>query len=192
MNAIGAHCLLKWISLTTARPETGAFSTARRYGAEVEPLPERSGADKLIALVSASYDPFRPTHQLPAVSRPCSIRGMSGYGMTGHGAEGPLQGQDHFWRKQRLSSRGRGGSSASPEGAGGVHHRPQACGLREEVVACVVSCSGARIEKSELGQGSAKFVSTILRAFKEYIFIEALPKNNHGKVLKTELRSRQD
>jgi hypothetical protein len=91
MNAIGAHCLLKWMSLTTARPETGAFSTARRYGAEVEPFPERSGADKLIALVSASYDPFRPTHQLAAVSRPCSIRGMSGgYGTAAHGAMRPF------------------------------------------------------------------------------------------------------
>jgi long-chain acyl-CoA synthetase len=33
------------------------------------------------------------------------------------------------------------------------------------------------------------------RAFKrpkEYIFIEALPKNNYGKILKTELRNRQD
>jgi hypothetical protein len=58
MNAIGAPCLLMVMSLTAARPETGAFSIAGRYGVEVEPLPERSGGDKLTASASASCDPF--------------------------------------------------------------------------------------------------------------------------------------
>lgn len=61
----------------------------------------------------------------------------------------------------------------------------------EEVVAYVVSRDGAGIEKSELDQVCLDHIARFKRP-KEYIFIEALPKNNYGKVLKTELRSRQD
>jgi acyl-CoA synthetase (AMP-forming)/AMP-acid ligase II len=60
----------------------------------------------------------------------------------------------------------------------------------EEVVAYVVSRDGASIEKSELDQVCLDHIARFKRP-KEYIFIEALPKNNYGKVLKTELRSRQ-
>jgi long-chain acyl-CoA synthetase len=60
----------------------------------------------------------------------------------------------------------------------------------EEVVAYVVSRDGANIDKSELDQICLDHIARFKRP-KEYIFIEALPKNNYGKVLKTELRSRQ-
>ena len=61
----------------------------------------------------------------------------------------------------------------------------------EEVVAYVVSRDGAKIDKSELDQICLDHIARFKRP-KEYIFIEALPKNNYGKVLKTELRGRQD
>lgn len=61
----------------------------------------------------------------------------------------------------------------------------------EEVVAYVVSRDGATIDKSELDQVCLDHIARFKRP-KEYIFIEALPKNNYGKVLKTELRSRND
>jgi acyl-CoA synthetase (AMP-forming)/AMP-acid ligase II len=61
----------------------------------------------------------------------------------------------------------------------------------EEVVAYVVSRDGANIDQSELDQVCLDHIARFKRP-KKYIFIEALPKNNYGKVLKTELRSRQD
>jgi acyl-CoA synthetase (AMP-forming)/AMP-acid ligase II len=63
-------------------------------------------------------------------------------------------------------------------------------GWGEEVVAYVVSRDGANIDKSELDQICLDHIARFKRP-KKYIFIEALPKNNYGKVLKTELRSRQ-
>jgi len=59
----------------------------------------------------------------------------------------------------------------------------------EEVVAYVVSRDGTAIEKAELDQVCLDHIARFKRP-KEYIFIEALPKNNYGKVLKTELRGR--
>lgn len=61
----------------------------------------------------------------------------------------------------------------------------------EEVVAYVVSRDGAAIDKSELDQICLDHIARFKRP-KRYVFIEALPKNNYGKVLKTELRSRGD
>ena len=58
----------------------------------------------------------------------------------------------------------------------------------EEVVACVVARPGCAVAESEL---DALCLSAIAR-FKRpraYVFLESLPKNNYGKVLKTELRS---
>ncbi len=57
----------------------------------------------------------------------------------------------------------------------------------EEVVACVVAHAGRPVSAAEL---DALCVGAIAR-FKrphDYVFLEALPKNNYGKVLKTELR----
>lgn len=59
----------------------------------------------------------------------------------------------------------------------------------EEVVAYVVSRDGGSIEKAELDQVCLDHIARFKRP-KEYIFIDALPKNNYGKVLKTELRGR--
>ena len=56
----------------------------------------------------------------------------------------------------------------------------------EEVVAYVVSRDGASIEKSELDQICLDHIARFKRP-KKYIFIDALPKNNYGKVLKAEL-----
>src|SRR4051812_15081000 len=60
----------------------------------------------------------------------------------------------------------------------------------EEVVAYVVSRDGEQIDRSELDQVCLDHIARFKRP-KEYIFLDALPKNNYGKVLKTELRSRQ-
>jgi long-chain acyl-CoA synthetase len=57
----------------------------------------------------------------------------------------------------------------------------------EEVVACVVARSDASLTEAEL---DALCLSAIAR-FKRprgHVFLDALPKNNYGKVLKTELR----
>ena len=59
----------------------------------------------------------------------------------------------------------------------------------EEVVACVVPRTGQTVSAEEL---DALCLSAIAR-FKRprgYVFLETLPKNNYGKVLKTELRKR--
>jgi acyl-CoA synthetase (AMP-forming)/AMP-acid ligase II len=55
----------------------------------------------------------------------------------------------------------------------------------EEVVAFVVA--KAKIEKSELDALCLENIARFKRP-KEYRFVESLPKNNYGKVLKTELR----
>lgn len=52
-----------------------------------------------------------------------------------------------------------------------------------------VSRDGASIKKAELDQICLDHIARFKRP-KEYIFIDALPKNNYGKVLKTELRNR--
>jgi long-chain acyl-CoA synthetase len=59
----------------------------------------------------------------------------------------------------------------------------------EEVVACVVTHQGRAVTDAEL---DALCLSALAR-FKRpraYVFMETLPKNNYGKVLKTELRER--
>jgi len=61
----------------------------------------------------------------------------------------------------------------------------------EEVVACVVARPEQELSAAEL---DALCLSAIAR-FKRprgYVFLESLPKNNYGKVLKTELRKLQD
>lgn len=59
----------------------------------------------------------------------------------------------------------------------------------EEVVAFVVPRDGARIDTAELDQVCLDHIARFKRP-KQYIMIDALPKNNYGKVLKTELRTR--
>jgi long-chain acyl-CoA synthetase len=59
----------------------------------------------------------------------------------------------------------------------------------EEVIAFVVLREGETIDKSELDQVCLDNIARFKRP-KDYLFIEALPKNNYGKILKTELRTR--
>jgi long-chain acyl-CoA synthetase len=57
----------------------------------------------------------------------------------------------------------------------------------EEVVAFVVARPGAEVAKEALDQLCLDHIARFKRP-REYRFVETLPKNNYGKVLKTELR----
>ena len=57
----------------------------------------------------------------------------------------------------------------------------------EEVVAFVVARAGSAPAKAELDQLCLDNIARFKRP-KDYRFVEALPKNNYGKILKTELR----
>jgi long-chain acyl-CoA synthetase len=59
----------------------------------------------------------------------------------------------------------------------------------EEVVAFVVARPGARLAEAELDRLCLDHIARFKRP-RAYRFVEALPKNNYGKVLKTELRRR--
>jgi len=59
----------------------------------------------------------------------------------------------------------------------------------EEVVAFVVSTNSMQIEPRELDGHCIEHIARFKRP-KEYFFVKELPKNNYGKVLKTELRER--
>ena len=57
----------------------------------------------------------------------------------------------------------------------------------EAVIAFVVLHADASVETAELDQFCLEQIARFKRP-KQYRFIDALPKNNYGKVLKTELR----
>jgi long-chain acyl-CoA synthetase len=57
----------------------------------------------------------------------------------------------------------------------------------EEVVACVVPRPQQKISAAELDTLCLSAIARFKRP-RDYVFLEALPKNNYGKVLKTELR----
>jgi long-chain acyl-CoA synthetase len=59
----------------------------------------------------------------------------------------------------------------------------------EEVVAFVVAKPGAEVKVAELDALCLDHIARFKRP-KNYHFVDALPKNNYGKVLKTELRNR--
>jgi long-chain acyl-CoA synthetase len=59
----------------------------------------------------------------------------------------------------------------------------------EEVVAFVVPRAGAAVAEAELDRLCLDSIARFKRP-RAYVFLEALPKNNYGKVLKTELRRR--
>jgi long-chain acyl-CoA synthetase len=61
----------------------------------------------------------------------------------------------------------------------------------EEVVAFVVAKRGTAVATEELDKLCLEHIARFKRP-KEYRFVEALPKNNYGKVLKTELRKYLD
>src|SRR6202041_4165471 len=57
----------------------------------------------------------------------------------------------------------------------------------EEVVACVVPRPEQKISADELDTLCLSAIARFKRP-RDYVFLETLPKNNYGKVLKTELR----
>jgi len=57
----------------------------------------------------------------------------------------------------------------------------------EEVVAFVVAKPGARIAEGALDKLCLDHIARFKRP-REYRIVDSLPKNNYGKVLKTELR----
>ena len=59
----------------------------------------------------------------------------------------------------------------------------------EEVVAFVVKRAGAPLTAAELDRLCLDNIARFKRP-KDYRFVDALPKNNYGKILKTELRSK--
>ncbi len=59
----------------------------------------------------------------------------------------------------------------------------------EEVVAFVVRAAGADVSAAELEALCLENIARFKRP-KRYVFVDDLPKNNYGKVLKTELRQR--
>ncbi|MDX1540304.1 MAG: long-chain fatty acid--CoA ligase, partial [Geminicoccaceae bacterium] len=59
----------------------------------------------------------------------------------------------------------------------------------ESVVAFVVLEAGASVEAAGLDDHCIEHIARFKRP-RDYQFISALPKNNYGKVLKTELRAR--
>jgi acyl-CoA synthetase (AMP-forming)/AMP-acid ligase II len=59
----------------------------------------------------------------------------------------------------------------------------------EEVVAFVVAAEGRSLAEKELDELCLANIARFKRP-KRYVFLESLPKNNYGKVLKTELRNR--
>ena len=59
----------------------------------------------------------------------------------------------------------------------------------EEVVACVVAHAEQKVSADELDALCLSAIARFKRP-RHYVFLDALPKNNYGKVLKTELRRR--
>jgi acyl-CoA synthetase (AMP-forming)/AMP-acid ligase II len=59
----------------------------------------------------------------------------------------------------------------------------------EEVIAFVVTRPGAEVSGPDLDQLCLDNIARFKRP-KAYRFVEALPKNNYGKILKTELRQK--
>jgi long-chain acyl-CoA synthetase len=57
----------------------------------------------------------------------------------------------------------------------------------EEVVAYIVATGKQELTESELGDHCLDLIARFKRP-KRYLFVAELPKNNYGKVLKTELR----
>jgi long-chain acyl-CoA synthetase len=57
----------------------------------------------------------------------------------------------------------------------------------EEVIAFVVPRPGTMVAAEELDQLCLDHIARFKRP-RDYRFVESLPKNNYGKVLKTELR----
>ena len=103
---------------------------------------------------------------------------------------GPLQGHDHL-RRHATSTRARSRRcccAIPPSPKCSVVGRPHP-EWGEEVVAFVVAAAGRTSTQAELDALCLDNIARFKRP-KEYRFVDELPKNNYGKVLKTELRKR--
>jgi len=102
---------------------------------------------------------------------------------------GPFQGRHHLRRHQHLSARGRGSAidpSRRPRGLGDWRARSRLGRDRRRLRG-----AGRRSQRRRQ-QGSRRIASprsTRFKRPKRYVYLDALPKNNYGKVLKTELRA---
>ncbi len=99
-------------------------------------------------------------------------------------SERPFQGPDHFRRLQHLSARGRGGAAAPSRRARGVGDRPAGPRMGRGGGGL---CGGGGRTATELDTLCLNAIARFKRP-KDYVFVDALPKNNYGKVLKTTLR----
>ena len=104
--------------------------------------------------------------------------------------EGPQQGPADQRRLQHLPARGRGGAAdgARRGRGGGGRARPIPSGARSSSPSSWRSPDSASTTRR-----STRYCLERIARFKRpkrYLFVEALPKNNYGKVLKTELRAR--
>ncbi len=105
-------------------------------------------------------------------------------------AAGPVQGPDHQRRDEHLPARGRGGAAAPPRRPRRGRRRPArpgvgrgGGGLRR----------GRRRRRAAAGRGPRPDLPRHIARYKrpkDYRFVDALPTNNYGKVLKRELRER--
>ena len=103
-------------------------------------------------------------------------------------AEGPLQGHDHLGRLQHLSARDRGRAEPPSRRRRMLGGRPPASRMGRGGRGLRRGAAGRQtLSPAELDQLCLDNIARFKRP-KDYKFIEALPKNNYGKILKTELR----
>ena len=99
----------------------------------------------------------------------------------------PLQGPDHLRRLEHLSARGRGGAAAPPRRARVLGHRRAGCRMGRGRGRLRRRALRRRRRAAALDRLCLENIARFKRP-KDYRFVEALPKNNYGKILKTELR----
>ncbi len=111
-------------------------------------------------------------------------------------ADGSLEGPHHQRRIEHLSARSGGGAALASGRGGGGGGRPRRTptgARRSSPVSSSAAIprrttSGARSFRSELDQWCLERIARFKRP-KAYVVLAELPKNNTGKVLKTELRT---
>ena len=102
--------------------------------------------------------------------------------------QGPLQGHDHLRRRQHLSARDRGGAADASRRARGRRGRPAASRLGRGGRSPSWCAARAPTSPPPRSTACASTTSPASSGPKGYRFVDALPKNNYGKILKTELR----
>ena len=131
-----------------------------------------------------------PERQRAGAARRLAVDGRSGLPRCRRlpHPQGSLQGHDHLGRRQHLSARDRGGAADASRRAGGGGGRPAACRLGRGGDRLRGQARGRRRRSArQLDRLCLDNIARFKRP-KGYRFVEALPKNNYGKILKTELR----